>query len=283
MEEVVTQSDRLPVTIIERRTGWRLVDLAELWSYRELVYFLTWRDVKVRYKQTALGALWALFQPLATMAVFCFFFGQLAKAPDPDMPYPLFVLAGVLPWIFFANALTSAGQSVVGNQTLVSKAYFPRLIIPLAAVAAGLVDFLVAFALLLVMMFGYGVTPSWSIFVTPVLMFGLVLAAVGIGALLAALTVAYRDFRHIVPFMMQMWMLVTPAVYLQAEGPLAPPWNLLAALNPAQGLIANFRAAALGSEFDLPSLLVSCVVTLALLLLGCLYFRRVEKQFADII
>ncbi len=272
-----------PVTVIERRPGWRLIDARELWRYRELLFFLTWRDVKVRYKQTVLGAAWAVLQPLATMAVFALFFGRLGLAPTAEVPYPLFVLAGLLPWTFFANALGAAGQSVVGSQNLVTKVYFPRLIIPMGAVGAGLVDLAVSFALLLGMAAWYGVLPGRNFLLRPAVTFALVVAALGVGTLLSALTVAYRDFRHVLPFLAQVWMFATPSVYMQAESVVAPEWHPWLPLNPAYGLIVNFRAAVLGGPMDLYALGVSGAVSAALLVIGCLYFRRVERSFADVI
>lgn len=275
--------DDLPVTIIEPKPGWHLVDLKELWRYRELLYFLTWRDIKVRYKQTVLGAAWAILQPLATMIVFSLFFGQVAGATAGDVPYSLFVLAGLIPWFFFSNALASASQSIVGNQNLVTKIYFPRLIIPMGAVGAGLVDFVIAFGMLVVLMLSYGVLPGWTFLLTPLLSLGLLIAALGVGTLLSALTVAYRDFRYVVPFLVQLWMFATPTIYLQAETVVGPRGRAWLPLNPAYGLILNFRAAVLGEAFDLFALAVSATVGLGLLLLGCFYFRRVERSFADII
>jgi lipopolysaccharide transport system permease protein len=273
----------LPVTVFERRPGWRVVDLAELWRYRELLFFLTWRDVKVRYKQTALGAAWAVLQPLATMVVFSLIFGRLAKAPAPRYPYPLFVLAGVIPWTFFSNAIASAGQSVVGSQSLVTKVYFPRLIIPMGAVGAGLVDLAVSLVLLVIMMAVYGVAPGWGLLAVPLVSFGLVVAALGVGTLLSALTVAYRDFRHVVPFLVQLWMFATPCIYLQAGSESTSRLSYLLPLNPAYGLIASFRQAMLGGAIDWDALAVSGIVGMILLLVGCFYFRRVEQDFADII
>jgi lipopolysaccharide transport system permease protein len=270
------------LTVIERKPGWRFVDLHELWRYRELLYFLTWRDIKVRYKQTVLGAAWAVLQPFATMVVFSLFFGRMAEMPAGGIEYPLFVFSGLIPWFFFANAITSASQSVVGSQNLVTKVYFPRLIIPLGAVGAGLVDFVIAFAMLLLMMPFYSVMPGWSIFIVPIVSLALMIAATGIGTLLSALTVAYRDFRYVVPFMVQLWMFATPCVYMDAST-VGPRWHAVLPLNPAYGLILNFRAAVLGTEFDFYALMVSSAVSLILLLFGCLYFRRVERGFADII
>jgi lipopolysaccharide transport system permease protein len=272
----------LPVTVIEPTPGWRVVNWRELWRYRELLYFLTWRDIKVRYKQTALGAAWAILQPLATMVVFSLFIGRLAGVEEKVKNYPLFVFAGLLPWTFFANALGSAGQSVVGSQNLVTKVYFPRLLIPTGAVAAGLVDLAIGLVLLLPMMFYYRVAPGWNVFLAPAVLLLLVLSTLGVGTMLAALTVAYRDFRHAVPFTVQLWMFATPCIYLPAEtfGPLG---HRFLPLNPTYGLIYNFRQTVLGGTLDWYSLSISGVIGLAMLVVGCLYFRRVERHFADII
>ena len=273
-----------PVTVIERQPGWRPFNLRELWRYRELLYFLTWRDVKVRYKQTVLGAAWAVIQPLATMAVFTLFLGQ-ATGLTGELPYAysLFVFAGLLPWTYFANALGSAAGSVVSNQNLVTKVYFPRLIIPLGAVGAGLVDFAIAFGMLLVLMLCHGVWPGWGVLWLPVLVGLLVLASLGMGILLAALTVSYRDFRFVVPFMVQLWMFATPSIYMQAERVVSGAWLWLLPLNPAYGLIVNFRQAILGGPLDYYALVVSAAVSVVMVLVGCLYFRRVERSFADVI
>jgi lipopolysaccharide transport system permease protein len=274
-----------PVTVIERKPGWQIVDVHELWRYRELLFFLTWRDVKVRYKQTVLGAAWAVLQPLANMIVFTAFLGRMAGI-TVDIPYSLFVFSGMLPWLFFSNAITTAGTSVVGNQNMVTKIYFPRLIIPMAAVGAGIVDFLIGLALLVAMQgwhIGQGqpVAPGWGILLVIPILFFLAVAALGFGALLAALTVAYRDFRYVVPFMVQIWMFATPTIYMAAKnGPLA---QALLPLNPAYGLIYNFRSAMLGQALDWQGLGLSIAVSLIMLLIGCLYFRRVERGFADII
>jgi lipopolysaccharide transport system permease protein len=279
--------DQLPVTVIERRRDWQIVDLRELWRYRELLYFLVWRDVKVRYKQTVLGAAWAVLQPLATMLVFTLFLGRVSGVAEGIAHYSLFVFAGMLSWTFFATAITSAASSVVGNQNLVTKVYFPRLIVPMGAVGAALVDFAIAFGMLVAMLvyYGlrYGLAPGWQIILVPVLALLLVIAALGVGALLAALTVAYRDFRHVVPFAVQLWMFATPCIYLNASAVLGPRSLALLPLNPAYGLVLNFRQAMLGSPLDWYALAVSGAVSAALLVLGCLYFRRVERSFADII
>lgn len=272
-----------PVVVIERRTGWRLVDLGELWRYRELLFFLAWRDVKVRYKQTVLGAAWAVLQPFATMVVFSLFVGRLVQSTPGGTPYPLFVFAGLLPWTFFANSLSAAGTSVVGNQNLVTKAYFPRVLIPVSAIGTGLMDFAVAFGMLLALMAYYGVGPGLGVLLAPVVLLLLVTATLGIGVLLAALTVAYRDFRSVVPFAVQLGMFATPSIYLDAGAVVGPRWQALLPLNPAYGLILNFRRALLGGPFDWYALGVSAAVGVALLVLGGLYFGRVEQQFTDII
>jgi lipopolysaccharide transport system permease protein len=273
----------MPVTVIEPRSGWQVVDFGEIWHYRELLFFLVWRDVKVRYKQSAFGAAWALIQPLATMIVFTVCLGQLAGAASDLKHYPLFLLAGLVPWSFFSNAIASSGQSVVGNQNLITKVYFPRLIIPLGAVGAGLVDFAIAFGMLVLMMAWYGAAPGWGVLLLPVIVSLLMVAALGVGTLLAALTVAYRDFNHVVRFLVQLWMFATPAIYVQAR-PAEGSWSWwLLPINPAYGLITTFRQALLNESLDWYALGVSGVVSVALLTFGCAYFRQVERQFADVI
>jgi len=270
-------------TILQPRSGWQVIDLHELWAYRELLYFLTWRDIKVRYKQTFLGAAWAVLQPLMTMIVFSLFFGRAAGISSGDLPYPIFVFAGLLPWTFFANAVSGAGQSVVGSERLITKVYFPRLMIPLSAVAAGLLDFAVASGMLVILMIYYGIAPQMGVLIAPLLVLGIVLAAVGVGAFLAALTVSYRDFRYVVPFMVQLWMFGTPSVYMQTDKLSQGPWKALLPLNPVYGLIANFRSAVLGKPIDAYSLGLSFAVAVVLFVTGMIYFRRVEQGFADII
>jgi lipopolysaccharide transport system permease protein len=283
----LSTDSELPLTRIKPASGWQVIDFRELWRFRELLYFLTWRDVKVRYKQTALGAAWAILQPLCMMIVFSMFLGRLAKSDAIDIPYPLFVLAGLLPWTFFGNSVSNSGQSVVVNERLVTKIYFPRIIIPLAAVGAGLVDFVIALGLLAVMMVYYmvfrDVQTGWMILLLPIPMLGMLVAALGTGSLLAALTVAYRDFRHAVPFVMQVWMFGTPSIYMPMSTLAESRWASVLPLNPAFGFVQNFRLALLGRPLDLYSLAVSGAVSAGLLLLGCLYFRRVEHHFADII
>ncbi|MDB5349295.1 MAG: tagG 2 [Planctomycetota bacterium] len=273
----------LPIVEIHPRSGWRSLDLKEMWRYRELFLFFTWRDVMVRYKQTVLGAAWAILQPLMTMVVFSVFFGRLAGVSSGDLPYPLFAFAGLLPWTFFANAIGNAGQSVVGSERLITKVYFPRLIIPITSVMAGLVDFLIACIMLGLLMGFYQVSPKPTILLAPLIVAGLVLAAIGVGSLVAAMNVAYRDFRYVIPFLTQLWMFATPTVYMQADGAFSRGWSAYLPLNPAYGLIANFRSAVMGGRIDAGSLIVSMTVAIALFLAGTLYFRRVERRFADII
>jgi lipopolysaccharide transport system permease protein len=279
-----SETNDLPTTVIEPRSGWQILNLRELWRFRELLFYLIWRDVKVRYKQTVLGAAWSVLQPLATMGVFCLFIGYYSDQAKfvTKYDYSLFVFAGVLPWTFFSNAINASGISVVGNQNLVTKIYFPRLLMPIGAVGANLVDFAIASVILAVLMACFGVAPTWTILCVPLILLLLIFAAVGFGTLLAALIVAHRDFRFILAFAMQMWMFATPTIYLAKSrfGPLA---DYLLPLNPAYGLIHNFRLAVLDGTLDGYSLGVSAAVSVVLVLVGCLYFRRVERGFADVI
>ena len=269
------------VTIIEPSRGWRTLDLKELWAYRELLWVLTARDIKVRYKQTVLGFAWAIIQPVMMMVVFSIFFGRLAGMPSDGFPYPIFVYAGLLPWTFFANAVSTSGNSLIGSTQLVSKVYFPRLIIPLASVGGGLVDFALSAAVLLLLMLWYGVGWSVNLLLAPLLIVGVIFIALGVGTFLSALTVAYRDFRYVVPFMIQFWMFATPVVYpasLVPEG-----WRWLLFLNPMAGIIEGFRSAFLGQALEVTTFLISLGVAFALFLVGVTYFEKVERRFADII
>ncbi len=273
----------LPELVIEPRPGWHLVDVREIWRHRELLYFLAWRDVKVRYKQTVLGGAWAILQPLATMIVFVVFLGRAVRQPDAEIPYSLFVFAGLLPWTFFSRSINSGGQSVVADQNLITKIYFPRLIVPMSAVAGGVIDLAVGFLMLAALMLYDGVFPGTTVLALPLVLLLLLVASLGVGTLLAALTVEYRDFRHLLPFMVQIWMFATPTIYLQAENLVGPRWRPYLPLNPAYGLILNFRQTLLGGPLDWYALAVSGGVSVLLLLVGCFYFRRVERGFADII
>lgn len=265
---------------IEPSKGWISLRLRELWAYRELLYFLTWRDVKVRYKQTALGAAWALLQPLATMIIFSLFFGKYAKIPSDGIPYPLFSLAGVVPWMFFANGLTQSSNSLVGNSRLITKVYFPRLIVPMATIMAGLVDFVISFALLIGMMAWYHVAPSWNLFYLPLFALLACVTSLGTGLWFSAWNVQYRDVQYVIPFITQFWMFATPIVYPSSLLP--EPWRTLSGLNPMSGVVEGFRWALLGTHTRPgPLVLVSATVAVAMLLSGAFYFRKMEKTFAD--
>src|SRR5262245_53643122 len=272
-----------PETIIRPPSGWHLVNIRELYRYRELLFFLVWRDVKIRYKQTVLGVAWAVLQPVMMMAVFTVFFGRLAGLPSGDVPYPLFAFAGLLPWTFFSTALASAGNSVVTNERLITKVYFPRLAVPFAAVGAAAVDFAIAGGLLVVLMLGYGVAPGWSILFAPVVFLFLAVGAVGFGTLLAALNVKYRDFRYVIPFLVQFWMFATPTVYMQPPADADDTLHTLLNLNPLTGLVAAFRAACLGSPIPWAQFGLSVAAVVIVFAAGCLYFRKAEDEFADVI
>jgi lipopolysaccharide transport system permease protein len=269
------------VTVIEPAKGWRMLDWRELWAYRELLWVLTARDIKVRYKQTVLGAGWAILRPFITMVIFSVVFGQLAKMPSDGYPYPVFVYAALLPWTFFAAAIGTSGGSLVGSSHLVSKVYFPRLIIPLSSIGAGFVDLLISTGILLLMMLYYGVGWSWNLLAAPLLLLFVIFTALGVGTLLSALTVAYRDFTHLTPFMIQIWMYITPVIFPVSLVP--ERWQWLLYLNPMTGLVEGFRSAFLGKPFDLTGLGISFAIAIAVFLIGVAYFEKVERRFADII
>jgi lipopolysaccharide transport system permease protein len=271
------------VQVIEPPAGWRGIPWKEIWQYRELLYFLTWRDVKIRYKQTVLGAAWAILQPFMTMVVFALFFGRLAGLghKTAGIPYPIYVYAGLLPWTFFANAIGSSGNSLVGSSNLITKVYFPRMVIPLAAVGAGLVDLAVSFTVLLALMLYYRTPVSWQLMAVPLFLAGTVLVATGIGSLLSALTVSYRDFQYVVPFMIQLGLFVTPVIYPPSIVPAT--WRWLLFVNPMAGLIEGFRAAFLARPLDWPHIGISLLVAIALFIIGTAYFQHVENRFADVI
>ena len=281
--ETKTPMESLPgYQVIEAR-GRAGINWGEIWRYRELLGFLTWRDIKIRYKQTALGALWAILQPFLTMVVFSLLFGRLAgmESKTGGVPYPIYVFVGLLPWTFFATAIANCGNSVVGSTNLITKVYFPRLIIPLASGGAALMDLLIGSSMLLVMMVYYHIALSPLILLTPIFLLGTVLAATGVGTLMSALTVAYRDFRYVVPFLVQIWMFVTPVIY---PSDLIPAqWRWLQFLNPMAGLIDGFRAAFLGRELHWAHIGLSLFTSALFFLLGAAYFRKVERRFADII
>src|SRR5262245_16528689 len=262
-----------------RGTGLRL---GELWAYRELLYFLVWRDIKVRYKQTLLGAVWVILQPLLTMIVFTLFFGNLAQVPSDGIPYPLFSFAGLVPWTLFAYSLTESSGSLVTNQNLITKVYFPRLIIPLASVLAGLVDFAISFAVLLLLMLYYGVVPQAAALTVPLFVVFAVVAALSIGIWLSALNVEFRDVRYTIPFLTQFWMFITPLAYASSLVPAR--WRLVYGLNPMAGVVEGFRWALLGKT-SAPSVLLAASGAAVILLLvgGTYYFRRMERTFADVV
>lgn len=273
--------DHQHVTVIEPHRGWRMLNWRELWAYRELLWVLTARDIKVRYKQSVLGAAWAVIRPFTTMVIFSVVFGRLAGMPSEGYPYPVFVYAALLPWTFFSTAIATSGQSLVGSAHLINKVYFPRLIIPLASAGAAMVDLLVSTGILLLMMAWYGVGWSWNLLAAPLLLLAVVFTALGVGTLLSALTVAYRDFNHITPFLVQIWMYVTPVVFPVSLVP--AKWQWLLYLNPMTGLVEGFRSAFLAKPFDVTGLAVSFAVAVVFFVVGIAYFERVERRFADII
>ncbi len=276
---------------IEPPRGLSYLGLAELWRFRELFLFLTWRDIKVRYSQTAIGASWAILQPAMMMVVFSLFFGRIAKLPTGDVPYPLFVFCGLLPWTFFASAISNAGNSVVGSEKLVTKVYFPRLIIPIASIGSSLLDVVVASSILMGLMVWYQCSLSWSLVMAPICLMMIAATAIGIGAFLASLNVAYRDFRIVLPFLIQLWLIATPSIFMEIprdtlgvpsiETSAWIPWLLQ--LNPMVFLIATFRDCVLGHSVDWVHCAIAATTSLGLMVVGCLYFRWVEHKFADII
>ncbi len=266
---------------IEPSQGWVSLRLRDLWEYRELAYFLVWRDIKVRYKQTALGAAWAIIQPFFTMVVFSLFFGRLAKVPSDGIPYPIFAYAGLLPWTFVSTAVSGAGDSLVGSAALVTKVYFPRLVIPCAAVCAALVDFAIASVVLLAMMLWYGVSFHWQmLMVLPLAAIAALLAA-AVGMWMSALNVKYRDVRYALPFLIQVWMFATPIIYPASIVP--QNWRWLLAFNPLTGVIEGFRSAFFGRAFHWPDLAAAVAITVAGLVYAAYAFRRMEREFADIV
>jgi lipopolysaccharide transport system permease protein len=270
------------VLIIQPSRGWLKLNFRELWEYRELLYFLVWRDVKVRYKQTALGAAWAVLQPFLTMVVFSVFFGKLAKVPSDGVPYPVFVYTALLPWQLFAYALSESANSLVGSQNLIKKVYFPRLVVPLSSVLAGLVDFAISFVVLLGMLAYYGIHPTAAILALPVFVVFAVVTALSVGLWLSALNVQFRDVRYTIPFLTQFWMFATPVAYPASLVP--EKWRVLFGLNPMAGVVEGFRWALLGKATSLGPLLWVSVGAVAVLLFGGLmYFRRMESTFADVV
>jgi lipopolysaccharide transport system permease protein len=269
--------------VIRPARGWTALNLRDLWIYRELVYFLTWRDIKVRYKQAFLGVAWAILQPLLTMVIFSVIMGYLLKVPtDNSVPYPVFSFVALLPWQLFAGALQRAGTSLVGNSNLITKVYFPRLVIPFSAVAAGLIDFCLAFLVLLGLMFYYHLQITVNVLWLPLLVVLALITALAVGLWLSALNVQYRDVQHMIPFIVQAWFYASPVVYSSSIIPSAK-WRLVFALNPMAGVIQGFRWALLGTQAPDASLAVSSAVVLVLLVTGLYFFKRMERTFADIV
>ena len=273
----------IPTTVVRPTRGFTGVDLKELWRYRQLVYFLIWRDVKVRYKQTLLGAAWAILKPFLSMVIFSIIFGNLAGIPTDDVPPPLFYFAGLLPWVFFQDGISQASNSLVTGRNLITKVYFPRLAIPLSSVIAGLVDFGLAFLVLLGMMVYYQYTPTSAIWTLPLFLLLAFITALGGGLWLAALNVAYRDIGYVTPFLVQAWLYASPVVY-SATLVKGDVWQILYGLNPMAGVVQGFRWAMLGVGQPPSSFFAaSIVIALLLLLSGILYFRRMERTFADVV
>jgi lipopolysaccharide transport system permease protein len=271
----------LPVTRIRPSQGWVSLKLGELWAYRELLYFLTWRDIKVRYKQTVLGAAWAIIQPLMTMMVFSLFFGRLAGIPSDGIPYPIFSYAALVPWSFFASGLAGSANSLVGSANLLKKVYFPRLAIPISTVLAGVIDFVLAFVVLLGMMLFYGMVPTVNVLWLPLLVLLALTTSLGVGLWLSALNVQFRDVRYTIPFLTQFWMFATPIAYPSSLLP--EPWRTIYGINPMVGVVEGFRWALLGTQTAPgPIIIISALAAVGLLVSGAFYFRRMEKSFADV-
>lgn len=289
MNKAITSvQDQDEVIILKPTQGWSALNLGDLWRYRELIYFLIWRDIKVRYKQTALGAAWAIIQPFFTMVVFTIFFGKLAKVPSDNVPYPIFSYTALLPWGLFAKALSDAGRSMVANRSMITKVYFPRLVIPLASVLSGLVDFGIAFLVLIGMMVYYSYTGqfefvfSWALLTLPFFLLLALITALGVGLWLSALNVIYRDINYILPFLTQFWLFITPIAYPSSMIPTS--WQMIYALNPMAGVVEGFRWALLGVDTAPgPMLAVSTTIAIILLITGLFYFRRMERTFADMV
>ncbi|OGV25844.1 MAG: phosphate ABC transporter permease [Legionellales bacterium RIFCSPHIGHO2_12_FULL_37_14] len=277
--EKCLHNDRL--TVITPTKGWRLLDLQEFLAYRELLFVLIMRDIKVRYKQTALGALWAIIQPVCNMIIFTVIFGRLAKMPSDNYPYAIYVFAALLPWTFFANALNASSNSLLNEASLISKVYFPRLIIPVASIGSGLMDLAISSVVMLLLMCYYSVGWTWNLFMIPLLLIIIIITALGIGTLLAALIVAYRDFRYVMPFLVQFWMFLTPVVYPSSLVP--PNWQWLLFLNPMSGVIEASRSAFLGMPFNMSAISISFGIAISILLIGVSYFEKVERRFVDIV
>jgi lipopolysaccharide transport system permease protein len=271
-----------PEVIIKPQQRWSGIGVKELWDCRELLYFLVWRDVKVRYKQTAIGASWAVIQPLITMVLFTAVFSKLAGISSEDLPYPIFSFAALVPWTYFSRSLNQSITSVVGNAHLITKVYFPRLLLPISAVVGGLIDFAIAFVFLLGMMAWYRITPTWGVLLLPVLILFTMLTALAVSVWLSVLNVRYRDVGQAIPFLVQLWLFASPVAYPLSE--VSERWRVLLGLNPMTGVIEGFRWALLGKQVpDTMPMVLSATVVLLLLVSGVVYFRRVEATFADVV
>jgi len=280
--ERILDMEKMPVTFIKPSRGWALPQIRDVWAYRELFYFLVWRDLKVRYKQTVLGVLWAIIQPFCLMVIFSIFFGRLAKIPSEGIPYPIFAYAALLPWSYFAKSLNLCSESLVGNSHLITKVYFPRLIIPTSSVLSGLVDFAISFSILLVMMVYYQIIPTLAALLLPLLILMAMATALGAGLWLSALNVQYRDIRYAKSFLIQFWFFATPVVYPSSLVP--GIWRFFYGLNPMVGVVEGFRAALLGKgQIIGPMFIVSIIVMALLLITGIFYFHRMEKRFPDVV
>jgi len=277
----INETNEIPTIIIEPARSWLSLKLRDIWEYRELLYFLTWRDVKVRYKQTVIGFLWAIIQPFLKMVVFSIIFGSLAKMDSEGFPYPIFLYAGLLPWQFFASSVSRSGESVVGSANLIRKVYFPRLIIPIASIGACLVDFAISFIILIILMFYYNIIPTLSTFMVLPLVLATIFTALGVGMLISALNVAYRDFRYVLPFLVQIWMFLTPVIYPTRIIP--ENWRWLILLNPMTGIVDAYRSAILGKSFEWGNLGTSMGMAVVIFFCGLIYFRKTERYFADIV
>lgn len=270
-----------PITVIRPLRGWAAINLRELWAHRELLYFLTWREIKVRYKQTILGFGWAILQPFFMMIVFTLFFGNLAKIPSEGIPYPIFNYVALLPWILFAESVTRSSSSLVADRNLLQKVYFPRLAMPLAGILSPVVDFAIAFTILIGMMFYYQVFPTIAILWLPAFLLLALITALGVGLWLSAINVRYRDVRYAVPFLLQLWLFASPVVYSSTLLP--EQWRVIYGLNPMAGVIEGFRWALLGTDPPSSLIAVSAIVAVVILISGAFYFRRMEATFADLV
>ena len=281
-EQSITAQHDEEIIFIKPTKGWGSLNLRELWLYRELIYFLTWRDLKVRYKQTVLGAGWAILQPVLSMIVFSIFFGSLLNVPSEGVPYPIFSYAALLPWGVFAKALNDTGRSLVSNRAMLTKIYFPRMVIPLASVFSSLADFLIAFIVMLGLMLYYRIAPTSNIWTLPFFLLLAVITALGVGLWLSAMNVLYRDIGYMIPYITQLWFYLTPIVYSSSEVP--EQWQFFYALNPMVGVVEGFRWALLGTaDAPDPMIAVSATISVVIFISGMFYFRRMERTFADMV